>query len=163
MQKNRAYIELGGNQGDRLALIMQAKNKIKEYGGKIIAESSVYETPPWGFESKSNFYNQVILIETYLNSKNLIKKLQSTEKILGRKREKNQYCSRTMDIDILFFNDLIIKDEDLIIPHPRMHLRNFVLMPMNEIAPEFIHPEFQKSMQFLLKTCPDNSECKIIQ
>jgi len=160
MQCNKIYIELGGNEGNRLQLIHDAKQFIKNAGCKILEQSSVFETPPWGFSSNLNFYNQIIKIGTKLNAKELITKLQSIETNLGRVRTKKKYESRTMDIDILFFNNEIIDEKGLTIPHPRLHLRKFVLEPMNEIAPNFVHPVFKTTINQLLKNCEDNSYCQ---
>ncbi len=163
MQKNFVFLELGGNKGDRLSLIKQAKKLLAQNSCKIIAQSSVYETPPWGFSATQNFYNQVIKIETAYSAIELIYELQKIEKILGRVRGPERYESRSMDIDILFFNCDIINKNDLTIPHPRLHLRKFVLVPMNEIAPGFIHPKLKLSIKQLLSDCTDPSVCNKIE
>lgn len=159
MKKNIAYIELGGNKGDRLNLLIRAKKTLQDIGCKLIQESSIYETPPWGFEADQNFYNQIVKIETFYNALELIQKLQNIEKELGRVRGAKRYESRTIDLDILFFNREILNNETLIIPHPRLHLRNFVLIPMNEIAPDLIHPVLNLTINELLLSCEDNSTC----
>ncbi len=159
MIKNSVFIELGGNLGDRLNLINQAKKMLQILGCNIIQQSSIYETPPWGFEADQSFYNQIVKIETKLNPIELIGELQEIEKKLGRIRGSEKYESRTMDLDILFFNDEIINTNQIIIPHPRLHLRNFVLFPLNEMATDFIHPTLLKNIGELLSTCTDNSKC----
>jgi 2-amino-4-hydroxy-6-hydroxymethyldihydropteridine diphosphokinase len=161
--KNIAYIELGGNIGDRIQLINSAKKLIIDNGCNIIKQSSIYETPPWGFVSDSNFYNQTIKIEVEVSAPELICVLQNIENELGRVRNSNQYEARTMDIDILFFNNEIINKDNLTVPHPRLHLRKFVLIPMNEIEPQHIHPIFNKTIKQLLLECDDKSECKKIE
>ena len=140
MIKNSVFIELGGNMGDRLQLIDNAKKLLIKIKCEITIQSSVYETPPWGFNANQNFYNQIIQIETEFSHYELINELQKIEKELGRVRGEKRYESRPMDIDIIFFNNLIINERYLTIPHPRLHLRKFVLIPMNEIASDFIHP-----------------------
>ena len=162
MQNNTVYIELGGNEGNRLQLISDARQFIKDEGCKILEQSSVFETPPWGFSSNLNFYNQIIKIETKLSAVELIAILQLIETKLGRVRTDEQYSSRTMDIDILFFNDEIINEKGLTVPHPRLHLRKFVLEPMNEIASNFVHPVFKTTINQILQNCKDNSYCKKI-
>lgn len=159
---NEVFIELGGNMGNRLQLIYNAKDLLIELKCKIILQSSVYETPPWGFNATQNFYNQIIKIETEFSHYELINELQKVEKNLKRVRGEERYESRTMDIDILFFNNLIINERYLTIPHPRLHLRKFVLIPLNEIAPELIHPVLNLSINQLLIDCTDKSECKKI-
>lgn len=159
MLENIAYIEIGGNLGDRLLLLKKAKQMIAAQGCQIIAESSIYETPPWGFYAKQNFYNQVLKVSTPKRPDDLLMNLQQIEEQLGRVRSGNRFASRTMDIDILFFNNEIITDKDIHIPHERLHLRNFVLIPLNELAPTFLHPVLHKTIAELLKECPDNSDC----
>lgn len=158
---NIVFIELGGNMGNKLELIEDAKNiLVNNYGCEIIKQSSVYETSPWGFISNSNFYNQIIKIGTILLPEELLNILLNIEKKLGRVRGVNKYNSRTMDMDILFFNNDIFDTKELIVPHPRLHLRRFVLVPMNEIESTYMHPVFKKSIRQLLLSCKDKSECK---
>lgn len=160
MHKNIAFIELGGNKGNRLNLLAQSKELMAREGMRILAQSSIYETPPWGFQADQNFYNQVVKIETQCNPIDLFAKLQIIEKQLGRTRGKERYESRTVDMDILFFNTLVVNEKNLIIPHPRLHLRKFVLVPMNEIASQLIHPVLKVSIHQLLTDCDDASTCK---
>ena len=156
---NTVYIELGGNMGDRLQLIDSAKASLLNLQCEIIKQSSIYETPPWGFSADLNFYNQIVVVDTELTSDKLLLELQKIEALLGRVRGEERYESRTMDIDILFFNSDVIDEKDLTIPHPRLHLRKFVLIPMNEIAPNFIHPALNLPIAKLLQDCSDRSEC----
>lgn len=151
----------GGNQGDRKTLIDEAIEKMSEIG-KIVTCSSLYETAPWGFESDHSFYNQVVTYNTELSPEEVLDKCQATEKHLGRIRSGVQFSSRTMDIDILFCDSQIIDTPRLTVPHPRMTQRNFVLCPLNEIMPDFIHPIFGKKISELLQESPDTLKARII-
>lgn len=155
----KVFFEIGGNQGDRLNNLVLAKEAIIGNIGVLIKESAIFETPPWGFESDYSFYNQALLVETKLTVIQVLSRLLEIEIELGRVREATGYSSRTMDIDILFFDALILETNELIVPHPRLHLRKFVLLPLADIAPDYKHPVFNKSIAKLLDECPDNSEC----
>ena len=144
----------GGNQGDRKALIGEAITEMSSIG-KIERCSSLYETAPWGFESSDSFYNQSVTYETNLHPEEVLDKCQATEQKLGRVRSGTQFCSRTMDIDILFCDSQIINTPRLTVPHPRLAQRNFVLAPLNEIMPAFIHPVSHKTIATLLSECTD--------
>lgn len=157
---NTVYILIGGNLGDSMALLQQAKDSIQNEIGEIIKESSIYESAPWGFEAEQNFLNQVIIAETDLNPQMVLKCCLEGEDKLGRVRSSSGYQSRTMDIDILFYNDEIIDEENLVVPHPKLHERRFTMEPLVEITPEFIHPRFKKSLKELLADCKDKSEVK---
>lgn len=157
---NQVYLLIGGNLGDRKALLQKARQGIEEYIGKIIGKSSIYETAAWGFESENDFLNQVLIVDSDLNPHQVLDKCHEIEKQLGRIRNSEQYASRTMDIDILFYNDEILDEPNLIVPHPKLHERRFTLEPLNEIAPDYIHPKLKKSMQELLSDCIDHSDVK---
>ena len=157
---NQIYLLIGGNLGDRHGLLKKAKKKIAEKIGEIVKESSIYETAPWGFKSEQNFLNQVLLVSTTLTPFMVLEKCQIIENELGRKRLLEQYSSRIMDVDILFYNDEIIHEQELIIPHERLHQRRFTLEPLVEIAPDLIHPIIKKSISDILKECNDNSEVR---
>ena len=144
----------GGNQGNRKALINEAIKEMSDIG-KIKLCSSLYETAPWGFESSNSFYNQVVTYETNLSPENVLDKCQEVEKKLGRVRSGVQFSSRSMDIDILFCDSQVIDSSRLTVPHPRMALRNFVLAPLNEIMPDFVHPVIHKSISELFTESPD--------
>lgn len=156
---NKVYIEIGGNQGDRLQNIQNAKLFIASSIGRVIEYSSIYETPPWGFESDQFFYNQVIYVETLFNAEELMKRAMVVEQQLGRVRSKDKYSSRTMDVDILFFNNEVLNTKNVVVPHPRMHLRRFVLEPMFELNKNLKHPILNKTIEQLLNECQDNSIC----
>ena len=157
---NQIYLLTGGNLGDRYSLLERAKKIIVEKIGEIIKESSIYETMPWGFNSEQNFLNQVFNVSTDLSPKEILNKCFEIEKELGRVRQSEQYSSRTIDIDILFYNDEIIHEQELIIPHERLHKRRFTLEPLVEIAPDLIHPVIKKSLSDILKECNDTSEVR---
>jgi len=152
---NEVFLCLGGNLGNRTQNLNTAKALISEVCGKITKESTIYETEAWGSSSNNKFLNQVIKIKTRTSAPELMKHMLQIEKQLGRKRGKNKNSDRTIDIDILFFNSEIIESEDLQVPHPRLHLRKFVLLPLNQIAPKFIHPVFKKTIAQLLDECTD--------
>ena len=156
--KNIVFLLIGGNLGNRFKLLSQAKSDIQKEIGQIKKESSVYETAAWGFNSENNFLNQVLIISTEFSPAQVLEKCQKIENTLGRKRTTNQYSSRTIDVDILFFNNDIVDLPDLIIPHKQLHKRRFTLEPLVEIAPDYIHPVLNKTMEELLKNCSDNSE-----
>ena len=150
-----AYLLLGGNQGDRIGILKKARKLISESVGEILETSMIYETAPWGFKDESKFLNQVIKVSTHLNPGKLLDILLEIEKSLGRMRGSSGYQSRSIDIDILFYNNLVMNEENLIIPHPRIALRRFVLIPLAEIASGLIHPSFRISINELLKDCKD--------
>lgn len=155
---NTAFILLGGNINPRMTYLKKAENEISTLVGNIVSKSSVYETEAWGFEAENNFYNEVLEVETSLSPNKLLNELLGIEKSLGRKRNRGGgYVSRTLDADILYYNDDIIEETELIIPHPRLHLRKFVLEPLCEIAANFIHPKLKVSNNLLLKKCDDKS------
>ena len=140
--------------GDRMLVLTKARESIAHACGKIIIQSSVYETAAWGKEDQEAFLNQVIVIETKLSSIDLLTSILKIEEGLGRKRQM-KYGPRIIDIDILLFNDEVINIEGLKVPHPQMQNRRFVLQPLNEIAPDKLHPVLKKKISRLLADCPD--------
>ena len=142
----RIYILLGGNLGDKQKVFSEARALLNEQVGKITASSAIYETEPWGFESTDFFWNQVIEISTALSPEDVLHQTQQIEFQLGRTRKAAQYDSRIIDIDILFYGDQVIASNNLIVPHPRIQERKFVLVPLSEIAPELMHPVFHKNI-----------------
>jgi 2-amino-4-hydroxy-6-hydroxymethyldihydropteridine diphosphokinase len=158
---NQVVLLLGGNLGDRKMLLIQAIKEIEKNCGSILKKSKIYESEAWGFECDENFLNQAIVLETLLSPFELLLKLQHIEKELGRKEKTNinqEYSSRLIDIDILFFNTDIIDNVDLTIPHPRMHLRKFTLDCLLDIAPGYIHPVLDLSIEELSQKCNDNTK-----
>jgi 2-amino-4-hydroxy-6-hydroxymethyldihydropteridine diphosphokinase len=158
---NTVYILLGGNVGNSTSYFMRAKEMIENHLGCIKNQSMIYETEPWGFQAQQHFLNQVIEINTDKNAEHTLLKLIEFENILGREKTSIGYESRTIDLDILFFNSEIIDKKDLQIPHPRMHQRKFTLIPLNEIATNKIHPILQTPIWSILKDCKDSSKVKI--
>ncbi len=156
---NKAYLLIGGNEGDRLNYLQQARDYIAVFCGEIILQSAIYETAAWGNASQPNFLNQVLLIHTSLVPEVLMSNILIIERKMGRIRHE-KYGSRTIDIDILFYNDEIIDLPELKIPHPEIQNRKFVLVPMNEIAGSFIHPVFKKNIRLLLEKCEDKLDVK---
>jgi 2-amino-4-hydroxy-6-hydroxymethyldihydropteridine diphosphokinase len=152
------FLSLGSNLGDRSINLQTALSRISAECGPLTASSVVYETAPWGFKPDSDFLNLAVAIETELKPEMLLDALLNIEKSMGRIRGKKGYESRIIDIDILFYSDLIIENQRLVIPHPHLHKRRFVLVPLADIAPEFIHPVLKKSILSLLESCPDTSD-----
>ena len=157
----KVFLGLGSNLGNREAILSEAIKMIGESLGKIISSSSIYETEPWGFKSDYKFLNMVLSIETELSPSGLIGRILMIESQLGRIRCESQNSSRKIDIDILLYDNGIIEEHTLKIPHPRMHERKFVLVPLCEIAPEIMHPVLKKTMAELLKACKDKCKVKI--
>ena len=151
---NKAFLLTGGNLGDRVKNMEQCRFLVEKACGKIVRKSSVYETAAWGKNDQPDYLNQVLLIETTLPPGQLLRILLDVEKEMGRYRGE-KYGPRIIDIDILLYNDEVISEPMLTIPHPRMQDRRFVLEPMNEIAPDKVHPVLHKTMRQLLEECSD--------
>ena len=151
----KIYLSIGSNKGNRYSFIKEALRLIQKDIGEVILISKIYETKSWGFQS-DDFLNLCILIKSELIPTKLISKLKNLEERIGRKKNTDKIEAREIDIDILFYSDKIVKQKDLIIPHPRLHLRNFVLYPLNEIASDFVHPILIKPISELLEECEDN-------
>jgi 2-amino-4-hydroxy-6-hydroxymethyldihydropteridine diphosphokinase len=159
---NVAYLLIGGNMGDRLNNLSQAKDAIEKACGNVINASSVYETEAWGLREQDPFYNQAIIVHTSFDASTFLQCLLNIESLIGRVREE-KYGPRLIDIDIIFFNDDIISSEELTVPHPELQNRRFVLLPLNEVAPEKIHPVFKKTVKQLLEDCKDQLEVVKLQ
>ena len=157
MEEKIVYLGLGTNRGDKPGNLERAINLIAERTGNIFSRSSVYITEPWGFSDDEYFLNQVVGVKTAMEPMPLLISIKEIENGLGRHRTGTGYQPRTIDIDILFYNDLISQTSDLKIPHPLLHERKFVLIPLAEIAGENIHPVYKKSVHALLAECQDQS------
>ena len=152
------FLGVGTNLGDREKNLKEALAGIGKYIGRIICSSSVYETEPWGFHAEQQFLNIAAKVETELIPSEILKAILILETRLGRVRSENQYSSRTIDIDILFYGDEIINSEELKVPHPLLDKRKFVLVPLCEIEPELVHPGLKTSVKSLLEQCEDKSK-----
>ena len=144
------YLSLGSNIGDRVGYIQQATSLLGANESiNIVMTSSFYETEPWEMETENWFVNAVIQITTNLSPEALLDECQRIEAQLGRKRSTQGYSDRTVDIDIIFYDKLIFNNERLTIPHKHFHKRVFMLVPMLEIAEDFVHPFFGKTVASL--------------
>ncbi len=149
------YLLLGSNLGNRRKYIASAISEIEAKLGSISQRSSIYQTASWGKHDQPDFLNQVIELKTSLKPKDLLSAVLSIEAGLGRKRVE-KWGSRIIDIDILLYEDQIVNEPELSIPHPYLAFRRFCLMPLCEIAPEFIHPVLKKNIQELLLELSDD-------
>lgn len=156
MKINRqVFLLTGSNIGSREEYLSVASDEIGLKIGKILKCSSIYESEPWGFIAEKNFLNQVLLVSTGFSALDILNKIQLIEHAFGRIRNGFKYLSRTIDIDILYFNNEIIQLPNLVVPHPHLHERRFALQPLAEIAPAFIHPLLKKTNEELLKNVSD--------
>jgi 2-amino-4-hydroxy-6-hydroxymethyldihydropteridine diphosphokinase len=150
------YLILGGNQGNRNEIISEAIDLVTSQIGIQTDSSSRYESESWGFKSEP-FINQIIVLNTDLNPEEILEKIHSIEDQLGRTRKTNQYEARTIDIDLLYMDSRVINSTNLVVPHPRIASRRFVLLPLAEIAPELLDPVTGKTVAEMLDLCSDTS------
>lgn len=151
---NTAILLIGGNIGDRPKYLQQAALRIAARTGRITAESALYETAPWGEVQQPDYLNQALRLETELDAPTLLNVLLDVEKEIGRVR-RQKWGARVIDIDLIFFNQEVITLPQLKVPHPQMQHRRFVLAPLSEIVPEWMHPILQLTVNQLLEACPD--------
>jgi 2-amino-4-hydroxy-6-hydroxymethyldihydropteridine diphosphokinase len=163
MKKNTVYLCIGGNLGEREANLEETREFLEFNFGDVVETSSVYESEGWEMENVPAFLNQVVKIETELTPLELLQEIAELEEFYGRERKTGIYLSREMDVDVLLYNDEIVETEKLIVPHPKMAMRRFVLEPLNEIAPDLVHPMLKKTIAELLKDCEDKSVLKKIK
>lgn len=162
MNQAKVILSVGSNKGDKLENIKKCIELIHNKIAVVISISKVYETPSWGFQSDP-FYNCALLVHTTKTPEKILEEVLSVEKELGRIRNNsNEYQAREIDIDIIAFDEKIIKTEILEIPHPRMQDRLFVLKPIQDLQIDFVHPILKKNISELLLECPDTSEFKTI-
>ncbi len=156
---NKLYLLLGSNMGNSKALLSKASLQIEKQIGSVKRQSSLYATAAWGNTKQPDFLNQVIIIETILTAAQTMQTILNIEKKMGRLRTVKN-APRIIDIDILFFNKEIVDQQDLIIPHPQIQNRRFVLVPLNQLSPNLRHPVLKKTVHQLLIHCPDNLNVK---
>lgn len=156
-----AFLLIGGNLGNRSYNLQQAAQLIEAHCGDIISLSAVYETDAWGFTDQPAFLNQVLVLNTELEAEELMQQLLDTEAELGRTRAEKM-GPRTIDIDILLYDDVVHHSENLTLPHPSLHLRRFALTPLAEVAASKKHPVLHKTITELLTDCPDTLAVKKI-
>lgn len=157
---HKVYLGIGGNIGNKSENFKKVLVFIEKKIGHILENSSVYETPPWGFQSEHDFWNQVLLIETKFEALEILWRIKEIEDQFDRKESAERYTSRQMDVDILYFDEQFIETNNLIIPHPRIHQRKFVLVPLVEIAPDLKHPLLRLTSLQMLENCKDESLIK---
>ena len=153
------YLLLGSNLGDRARLMQTAADEIGARIGKVIRASSLYETAPWGGIEQPAFLNQVLEIKTDLAPEEILRIILEIEHEAGRVRYE-RWGARHLDIDILYFGKTVMDTPRLTVPHPRLHERRFTLVPLTEIAPDFVHPALEKTNAELLEMCGDGEEVK---
>ena len=153
----RAFIGIGTNSGGREGNIDTALNLIAGKSGSILKLSPVYETEPWGFISTEKFLNLIVEIDTWLGPADLLGSLLAIETLMGRRRDGSGYTSRVIDLDIIFYDSIVLASGGIVIPHPMMQERKFVLVPLCDIAPEFIDPRSGRTATTLLTECRDTS------
>ena len=154
---NTVYLQLGSNLGEREQLIFDAVQEISEHVGKVNVRSQIYESSPWRVDGQESYLNQLIEVKTLLSAQAILISVLKIENNLGRVRIE-KWGERLIDIDIIFFNNDIIESPDLCVPHKHMHERNFVLIPLNEIASAFIHPKYNKTVSELFNESKDTEK-----
>jgi len=163
LKLKNTYLLLGSNIEPRISFLKKAEQEIQNRIGELIKTSSVYETAPWGFKNVTSFLNKVLLISTELEAEAVLEIIHQIEEEMGRVRSGNSYSSRTIDIDILYFGLDVFTSNTLQIPHPRLHLRKFTLLPLVEVAPDYQHPKFHLKNKELLQKCTDQLEVKLFK
>lgn len=155
MEMHTLVLSTGSNLGNKHKNLANASGLIKEMLGPIRQSSSVYESLAWGYSSEHSYYNQCLEVQIELAPGECMQQILGIERMMGRERQGTGYGDRIIDIDILFYDDLVLGNDRLKIPHERMHERKFVLLPLAEILPELHHPVFHKPVCELLEQCSD--------
>ncbi len=156
--KHTVYLSLGSNMGNKKEFIAKATAALNQKVGNVTTVSKYYETSAWGNTDQADFLNIALCLKTTLSPQVVLDQILDIEKTLGRERAE-KWAQRTIDIDILLFDDLIVNTETLTIPHPHLHVRNFVLIPLMEIAPEIVHPILKEPIDEIYMACLD--ECDV--
>lgn len=158
---NGIFLLLGTNLGDRLENLSLARDHLARAAGPVAKASAVYQTAPWGNTDQPEFYNQVLKVDTTSTPRELLTIALAIEQQMGRIREV-KWGARIIDIDILFYNNQVVNEPDLVLPHPGIPLRRFTLVPLAEIAGDFVHPILNKTCKHLLRICADSSKVDIV-
>jgi len=151
---NTIFLQLGSNMGERAEYLQNASEILAAEIGVVKKESKIYESVPWGVENQKNYLNQVLEIKSEFSAEEVLERVLQIEDKIGRIRNE-KWGERIIDIDILLFNDSIVEKDGICIPHIHLHNRRFVLIPLNEVAPSFIHPKYNKTIEELLSECKD--------
>jgi len=162
MEKQQVILHTGGNLGNRIDNLKTARQHISNRIGPIVRASNIYQTQAWGITNQPDFLNQALIVETLYSPWRVLKKILSIESQMGRKRN-DKWTARLIDIDLLFYEDKIINTADLIVPHPFLHLRNFVLAPLVEIAPKKWHPILHSTATQLYEASTDPLEVSLLE
>ena len=152
------YLSIGSNIGERMLNIVKARGLISNQLGVVQSVSSTYETGAWGYTSVNRYYNICLSLSTTLSPQNVLSEIKSIEVSMGRVRDNSGYSDRIIDIDLLFYGNEVIEIPGLKVPHPRLGERKFVLVPLLEIAPDLVHPQFQLTIREMAEQCKDNSD-----